>query len=175
MLSTIGCRSGHSYIFSAPIEKTRVNYDRFLTVKANEYRVKDFGYYSGWDNIASFNVLNGTIRSCEPLTEALYLEWKAGQYEPNWVEADHGSYEYRKANLPPGMIGPMYGRYFLFSNQDSYDKVVHIQVTAYWDEPNTQNLMIGIVLIVIGLGTGSGLTIMYMRKSALPLRIIPQF
>lgn len=75
--------------FCTPIEKSEVWFDEFFSVKANEYGVKTFFYYSGDDNILSFSVTNGTIKSCEPLTEALLLEWQAGQYEPNWVEADH--------------------------------------------------------------------------------------
>jgi hypothetical protein len=101
--------------FCAPMEKSEVTYDELKTVKANECGFKDFLYYSALDNIVSFSVSNGTIKFCEPLTMALLLEWEAGKYEPDWIEADHGSYEYRKANLPPGMIGPVYGGNFPFS------------------------------------------------------------
>lgn len=164
--------------FCAPMEKSQVTYDESKTVKANECGFKDFLYYSAWDNIVSFSVSNGTIKFCEPLTTALLLEWEAGKYEPDWIEANHGSYEYRKANLPPGMIGPVFVRIFLFLNPDAYDKVVQIKVTGYWNEPNTSNLMSGATLIVIGSGTGLLLAIiyviMYKRKAGLPSHDIPK-
>lgn len=164
--------------FCAPMEKSQVTYDELKTVKANECGFKDFLYDSAWDNIVSFSVSNGTIKFCEPLTTALFLEWEAGKYKPDWIEADHGSYEYRKANLPPGMIGPVYGRIFLFLNPDTYDKVVQLKVTGYWNEPNTSNLISGATLIVIGSATGLVLVIMYLvmckREAGLPAPIIPQ-
>jgi hypothetical protein len=151
--------------FCVPTERSQVNYDEMLTVGSKEYRHKDFGYYSGWDNVASFYVLSGTVKSCEPLTEALFLDWQAGRYEPNWTEMDHGTYEYRRIDLSPGLVGPSYGRYFLFFNTDSYDKIVHIQVTAHWTEYNTANLSIGMLLIIVGIAAETGFAAWHILKT----------
>jgi hypothetical protein len=160
--------------FSAPIEKSAITRDEYLIVKADEYKTKDFGYYSAWDNVVSFNVLNGTIKSCEPLTEALYLEWQAGRYVPNWTETDQGVYEYRGTHLQPPLMGAVYLRYFLFFNPDSYDKVIHWQITSYWKELNTTNLTSGTVLVVTGLVICLGLVLMHMLKSNSLVSVIRQ-
>lgn len=151
--------------FSAPIEKSQIMFDKFLIVQANEYGYKEFGFFSDKDNVASFSVSNGTIKSCEPLTEALFLEWQEEHYEPNWVETDHEDYKLSKENIPPGLIGAVLVRYFLFFNEDSYDKEVHLQVTQFWNEHNSLNLVGGVAAIVIGLGIETGLIVMYKRKS----------
>ncbi|MFX0211601.1 MAG: hypothetical protein ACFFDT_36835 [Candidatus Hodarchaeota archaeon] len=163
--------------FSAPIEHSGVTRDDTVIVKANEFRAEDFTYYSVWDNIVSFDVLNGTIKSCEPLTEAQYLDWQAGQYIPNWTETTHGTYEFKGTHLSPPLIGPVYGRYFLFHNQDPYDKEIHWQITSYWTEPNTTNLTSGVVLIVTGLVVGLGLVLIYVLKlsSHLPVSSHSQY
>ncbi|MGB9592146.1 MAG: hypothetical protein ACPLYF_01275 [Fervidobacterium sp.] len=150
--------------FSAPFSKSAVTRNESLVVRAQEYKTKDFSYYSAWDNIVSFNVLNGTIESCEPLTEALYLEWQAGQYVPNWTQTDHGEYYYKGTYIQPPMMSPVYGRYFLFFNQDSYDKVIQWQITSRWEEPNVGNLTIGATSIIIGLGIEFALILIHTLK-----------
>lgn len=156
---------------SAPTERTEVTWDDVLIVRANGYRAEDFTFYSVWDNIVSFNVLNGTIKSCEPLTEAQYLDWQAGLYTPNWTETNHGAYEYDGTHLSPPLIGPVYGRYFLFYNQDQYDKAIRWDITSHWTEPNTTNLTIGVGLIATGLMVGSGLVLIYMLKPSSHLSV----
>ena len=149
--------------FSAP-EKSEVIYSESLTVKANEYGTQLFGYYDGCYNVASFNVLNGTINSCEPLTDWFYYEWQAGHYMPNLTETDQGTFQY-------GSRGPMmsyaaaFRRYFFFFNQDSYDKVIQLRVTSYWQETNTTNLTIGAALMTAGLGIALGLALMHSLKT----------
>ncbi|HEY4675024.1 MAG TPA: hypothetical protein VIH48_03105 [Candidatus Bathyarchaeia archaeon] len=152
------------FYFSAPTEKSQIALDNLLTVQANEYGYKEFGFFSDKDTIASFNVSNGTVKSCEPLTGALFLKWQEGQYEPNWAEKDHENYKLIKEYIPPGLIGPVYVRYFLFFNEDSYDKEVHLQVTQFWSEQNSLNLVIGVATIVAGLGLQTALIAIYKRK-----------
>jgi len=152
--------------FSAPIKRSEVTREDVLIVKANEYRAKDFTYYSVWTNVVSFRVLNGTIKSCEPLTEAQYLDWQAGRYAPNWTETNYDTYEYKGTHLSAPLIGPIYGRYFLFYNQEPFDKVINWHITQYWTEPNTANLTSGFVLIATGLIAGIGLFLFHMLKSS---------
>ena len=151
--------------FSAPLEKSEVALNESLTVKAGEYRTRFFGYYSAYDNVVSFNVLNGTIESCGPQTEVLYLEWQAGRYTPNLTETDQGVFEYKGTQVQYPMIGAIHTRYLFFFNQDSYDKMIQWQITSYWYEPNAANLTIGAVLITAGLGAGLGLALMYALKT----------
>lgn len=117
----------------------------------------------------SFNVLNGTIKTCEPLTELQFLDWQDGQFIPNWTETTHDTYEYEGTHLSPPLVGALYGRYFLFHNQDPYDKVIHWHITSYWTEPNTTILTSGVILIAIGLVVGLGLVLVYMLKLSLRL------
>jgi hypothetical protein len=162
-------------LFSAPIERSEVTRDEVLIAKANEYRIKDFTFYSVWDNVVSFEVLNGTIKSCEPLTEAQYLDWQAGRYTPNWTETSHDTYKYKGTHLSPPLIGPVYGRYFLFYNENPDDKVVHWHIISYWKETNTTNLTCGVVLVAVGLVASSSLALIYMLRSSSGKRIPNHF
>ena len=151
--------------YSAPIDKSEVAIDKSLTVKANEYRTQFFGYYSAYDNVVSFNVLNGTIHSCEPLTEGLYLEWQAGRYMPNLSETDQGIFQYEGTHVQYPMLGAIHTRYLFFFNQDSCDKVIQWRVSSYWQETNTTNLIIGAALMIAGLGTALGLALVHSIKA----------
>lgn len=162
-------------LFSAPIERSEVTRVDVLIVKANEYRTEDFSFYSVWDNAVSFDVLNGTIKSCEPLTEAQYLDWQAGRYMPNWTETSHATYEYKGTHLSPPLIGPFYVRYLLFYNEDPYDKVVNWHITSYWKEPNTTNLTWGSVLVAMGLVASLSLTLVYILKSSSHWPVLNRF
>lgn len=151
--------------YSAPIEKSDVAIDESLTIKANEYRAQFFGYYSAYDNVVSFDVLNGTIYSCEPLYEVPYLEWQAGRYMPSLVEVDQGVFHYEGTHVQYPMLGAVYTRYLFFFNQDSYDKVIQWRVTAYWQEANTTNLTIGAALMTAGLGMALALALAHLVKA----------
>jgi len=135
-----------------PIEKSEVKISKSLTVKADEYAAQEFGVFPSWyDYVASFRVLNGTIRSCEPLSDLEYSDWQAGRYMPNLTETEEDRFDY-KSNIKYGEIvfAFMFTRYFLFFNQDSYDKMIQISVVIYWDEIDTTNLAMGATLMAAG-------------------------
>ena len=151
--------------YSAPIDKSEVTTDESLTVKAKEYRTQFFGFYSAYDNVVSFTVLNGTIYSCEPLNEGLYLEWQAGHYTPSLTDTNQASFQYEGTHVQYPMLGAIHTRYLFFYNQDSYDKEIQWRITAYWQETNTTNLTIGAALMIAGLGTALGLASVHLIKA----------
>jgi hypothetical protein len=136
--------------FSGPLERDAVSRDEVVLVGGNSFRFVDFGYYSGEDNTVSFKVLNATIKTCEPLTTEMRTRWEKGQYEPKWIETNFASYEYPKGNFSYPLIGPIELRFFLFVNEDSYDKVIHWNVHSYWNESNTASLSVAYLLISVG-------------------------
>jgi hypothetical protein len=152
-------------LYSSPVDKSEVTIDKSLTVKANEYKEQFFGYYSAYDNVVSFTVLNGTIYTCEPLFEGQYLEWQADRYTPNLTETNQGSYQYEGTHVQYPMLGAIYTRYLFFFNQDSYDKEIQWRITAKWQETNTTNLTIGAALMTAGLGTALALALAYQIKA----------
>jgi len=151
--------------YSAPIDKSEVAIDKSLTIKANEYKEQFFGYYSAYDNVLSFTVLNGTIYTCEPLFEGQYLEWQAGHYTPSLTETTQASYQYEGTHVQYPMLAAIHTRYLFFYNQDSYDKEIQWRVTAQWQETNTTNLTTGAALITAGLGTALALALAYQIKA----------
>ena len=133
-----------------PIEKSEARISKSLTVKANEYAAQDFGPFpSRYDYVASFTVSSGTIKSCEPLTMFQYVDWQAGRYMPNLTETQFGRFDYI-STIEYGGTTLTFARYFLFFNQDSYDKVIQISGVIYWDEIDTTNLTIGATLMAAG-------------------------
>lgn len=151
--------------YSSPIEKSEVAIDKSLTVKANEYREQFFGYYSAHDNVVSFTVLNGTIYTCEPLTEGQFLEWQAGRYTPSLTETNQASFQYEGTHVQYPMLGAIHTRYLFFYNQDPYDKEIQWRVTAHWQETNTTNLTIGTALITAGTGIALALVFLHLAKA----------
>lgn len=133
-----------------PIEKSEVKISKSLTVKANEYAAQDFGAFpSRYDYVASFIIMDGTIKSCEPLTMLQYADWQAGRFTPNLTEMQSGYFDYMRA-IEYGGPSLVFWRYLFFFNQDSWDKVVQISVVIYWHEIDTTNLTIGATLMAAG-------------------------
>lgn len=156
-----------SYFFSS-MDKSAVPLDEVLLVEGNDYGYKLFNTYSNLDYTASFTVLNGTIKSCYPLSEALFQEWQQGQYEPTWVETNHGEYEINKsADIPQEYTGAGGIRllFFVFKNEDSFMKEVNLQVTEFWQETNYAYLTVGILLMVM---SATGLMVVIAKKLLVP-------
>jgi len=154
-----------SYFFTS-VDKSWVTLDKSLVVEGNDSGYKIFDTFSNYDYIASFTVVNGTLKSCYPLSEGLFQQWQEGQYEPNWVETNHAEYELVKSsNIPRGYTGAGAVNlfWFVFKNDDSFSKEVHLQVTQFWKETNYAILIVGTALMVTGItglvlviGTGIG-------------------
>jgi len=156
--------------FSGPLERDAVLRDEVVPIEGNSFRFVGFGYHTSEDNTVSFRVLNGTVKTCEPLTEEMRMKWEAGQYEPEWIQTNFASYEYPKSNnFSYPLIAPIETRLFLFVNEDSYDKVIHWNIHSYWNESNTVSLSVAYLLISLGaiaaLATLS-YTIVVLRSSS---------
>lgn len=152
ILSAIAVVVGISILsfYSMPFQKSEVVRNMSLSINPGGQQVKEFGCYSGSDNVVSYNVLNGSIKLCEPLNETFYQEWLSGHYVPNWIQSNSGTYEYKGVNLPPGLIGTIIIRYFLFFNDSPQEQTVQVLITAYWTEPNVMNQTISTLFIVFG-------------------------
>lgn len=171
ILSTIVLLVGISLLlfWSAPFQKSEVVRNMSLPIGSGKQQVKEFSYYSGCDNVVSYNVLNGSIKLCEPLNETLYQEWQSGHYIPNWIQSSTGVYKYESDDLPIGLIGPMITKYFLFFNDSLQEQTVEVRITAYWTEPNVINQTVGILFVAsgtIGLGLASVVSIWSGRRSS---------
>ena len=143
--------------FSSPLEKSTNIVDEVIIIKGDELKFRKFSVYSKYDHVASFTLSNGTIITCDPLNFTFYNYWWENEYSPSWYEASEGEYNYAGDYSPPNLMVPMNRYAFLFDNQDSYDKEVHVKVTSYRIEQNATNLIIASVLTLSGLFLGIGL------------------
>lgn len=90
-----------------------------------------------FEGVFSLTVHDGTIK-CAILTEQTFNEWQEGKYEPHWFQkGDHGeihtSFEVPKLGVK---------MYFLFFNENSYDKSVNYQLTKVRQElVNLKNIL----------------------------------
>jgi hypothetical protein len=99
---------------------------------------------SSGDYIASFTVSEGTIKGY-PMTATQLSLWLEGTYEPDWTESNQADF---------GMsidIGDGEGstRHFVFTNDDSSAKEVHVEFSKVWEETNYVNLFGGAILVLL--------------------------
>jgi hypothetical protein len=144
--------------FSSPFETSYDTVNEVIVIEGGELKDIQFRVYSKYDHVASFTVYNGTIITCDPLNSTFYIYWRENEYSPSWYEASEGEYNYAGDYGPPDLMGTMNLYAFLFDNQDSYEKQVHVKVTSYRIEQNTTNIIIASALILSGLFLGIGLT-----------------
>jgi hypothetical protein len=150
------------FAFFSSSEKSYVQEDT-VNIKPDESKTLNFQIYNIYDFAATFSVSNGTIMTCDPLNYVDYASWKEDPSSLSWYEASQHEYNYNKESYPEDSPW-IYDIYFLFRNQDSYEKNVHVQVTAYRTEPNTTNITIASTLIVSGLVIGIGLIAISFKK-----------
>ena len=133
----------------APVEKNNVLLNDSFSVLGNNYEYRTALIHSSGDYVASFAVSNGVIKFY-PFDEATFPMWQGEQFEPSWVEADHADYG---MSITLGAQGS-YPHYFVFVNEDSIEKEVHLQVARVWNESNYVGLLSGAAITAIGIIIG---------------------
>jgi len=127
-----------------PIEKKNVLLNNSFNVVGNKYENRTVWIDSPGDYVGSFTVSEGTINSSrmDPGTISLWLE---GKFKPDWFVSDQGDYEMG--------FGPMQEASpisFVFVNNDTFTKEVHLEVSKVWKETNYVCLLGGAALILSG-------------------------
>lgn len=151
--------------FSSPSEKSSLLYNGFVSVEPGELKTYDISITTKYDNVATFAVSNGSIRTCDPLNGTLWYHWDRNEYSPSWYDASEREYEFpRDESYPQDFPGTYYIFYFLFHNTELYEKEVHVQVTVYQPVENTGILIIGAGSFVSGLVMGIWLIMMTVKK-----------
>lgn len=150
--------------FSSPLEMSYTQGDA-VNVKQGEIKTLNFQIYNIYNFAATFSVSDGTIMTCDPLNYVDHVSWKENESSIVWYEASEREYNYSKESYPKDSPW-IYDIYFLFSNQDVYEKEVQVQVKAYRIEQNTTNITVAAMLTMAGIVTGIGVTISFKKKHA---------
>jgi len=129
-----------------PLEKESLLLDDSFSVAGREYENKTVWADSSGEYSASFTVTEGTINATLMVGNVFSL-WTEGLYQPDWVESD-------QANLGAGMAlgqGESAPIHFVFWNNDTLTKQVHLEASKMWKETNYVSLLGGTGLILSGI------------------------
>jgi len=130
-----------------PLEKKNLLVDTSFSVAANKYENETVGIDSPGNYVASLTVSEGTIKFAAMLSSQ-FSRWLDGQFEPSWVETDQTNY-----GMVMGGQGVDLTIYFVFVNNDSFGKEVHLEVSKVWKETNYPDLLGGVALVLSGIIT----------------------
>jgi len=140
-----------------PLEKEEVQLSDTFNVAGHSYENKTAWITSSGEYIASFTVQGGTINfSWVPMVEL----WLEGKYTPDWHETDQLQYGFGASLGEEGVRSPFS---FLFMNNDTNTKVVHLEVLKVWEETNYIGLTEGATLVLSGATIG--IILVYRRKN----------
>ncbi len=139
-----------------PLEKEEVLLNDTFNVAGHSYQNKTAWITSSGEYIASFTVLGGTINfSWVPLVEL----WLEGKYTPDWHETDQLQYGFGASLGEEGVRSPFS---FVFQNNDTTTKEVHLQVSKAWEETDYISRLGGAVLVLAG--TMIAVVLVYRRR-----------
>jgi hypothetical protein len=142
----------------APLEKKNTILNDTFNVPGNKYENRTAWLKNDVDYRFSFTVSEGTIKFY-PMSEAQLSVWLQGQFEPRWEESDQFYAGIGGTGDPAG--GSTY--YFVFFNNATSTKEVHLEVSNAWQETNYVSLLGGAALILSG--TIIGIILRYRRKT----------
>lgn len=128
-----------------PLEKKDILLSDSFNVAGNTYENRTVWIGSSGDYVASFTVSEGTIKGY-PMTSAQLSLWREGMYEPDWTESDQVDFG---MSIDIG-DGESSTRHFVFTNDDSFTKEVHVEFSKVWEETNYVNLFGGATLVLLG-------------------------
>lgn len=125
-----------------PLEKKNVLLNDSFNVLGNNYANRTAWISSSGEYVASFTVSGGTVNFSWVPTVDL---WLTGQFKPDWYETDHADYAFG-ASL--GQEGVRSQFSFVFLNNDTVTKEVHLEVLKVWKETNYAGLLGGAALVL---------------------------
>lgn len=128
-----------------PQEKEQVLLNDVFAVAGHSYQNKTAWVTSSGEYIASLTVLGGTINfSWVPMVEL----WLEGKYTPDWQESDQLEYGFGASLGEEGIRSPFS---FVFQNNDTATRQVHLQVSKVWEETDYVSRLGGAVLVLAGI------------------------
>lgn len=142
----------------SPLEKKNIVLNDTFNVPENKYENRTAWLKYLVDYRVSFTVSEGTIKFY-PMEEGVLSVWLQHQFEPAWVESD----QYNMGIGGSGESGGGSTWYFVFLNNDTFTKEVHLEVSNAWKETNYVGLFGGAALILSGIMVGVILT--YRQKN----------
>lgn len=138
----------------APLEKKNVLLNDSFSVAGNKYENRTVWVGSSGVYVASFTVSEGTIKFY-PMISDEFSMWLEGQFEPNWepnwVESEQTDYP---VGISLAEEGDPFCFVFVFVNNDTIAKQVHLEVSRTWKETNYVALLGGTALILSGIIIG---------------------
>ncbi len=140
-----------------PLEKEQVLLNDVFTVAEHSYQNQTVWVTSSGDYVASFTAQGGTINFSWVPTVELWLE---GKYTPDWQETDQDQYGFGASLGEEGVRSPFS---FVFQNNDTSTRQVHLQVAKVWQETDYTSLIGGTIMILSG--TTIAIIIVYARRN----------
>jgi len=132
----------------AQVEKKDILLNNYLTVQGNDYEYRTINVSSG-DFVASFTVSEGKIKFSIFPDPAYISMWQEGTFDTTWSETDHLKYGIGVTSDGSETSSSMV---FVFVNEDSYAKEVHLRFCRFWHEMNYMGIMGGVAIMAIGAG-----------------------
>lgn len=127
-----------------PLERENIVLNDTFNVLAGAYGNKTAWLKNGVDYRVSFT--SDSAVKFYPMSEAQLSVWQQGQFEPRWVDSDQYYAGIGGSGDPAG--GSTY--YFVFFNNDTFTKEVHLEVSNRWQETNYIGLLGGAALLLSG-------------------------
>lgn len=129
----------------APLEKKNIILNDTFNVPGNTYENRTAWLNNNVNYIVSFSVSEGTIKFYS-MNEGVLSVWLQHQFEPPWVEAEYYHFSVGVSGVSEGGST----MYFVFSNNDTVTKEVHLEVSNAWQETNYIGLFGGATLVLFG-------------------------
>lgn len=111
----------------SPLQKKNVILDDVFNVPSTKYENRTAWLINGVDYRLSFAVSEGKIKFY-PMSEGQLSVWLQHQFEPKWYESEQFNMGIGGSGDPAG--GPTF--YFVFFNNETFTKEVHLQVWNAW-------------------------------------------
>lgn len=128
-----------------PMEQKHIILNNTFNVSRGSYENKTAWLENNVNYIVFFMVSEGTIKFYS-MDEGVLSVWQQHQFDPPWIESEY----YHYATGVSGASGGGSNMYFVFLNNDTVTKEVHLEVSKAWEETNYIGLLTGASLVLLG-------------------------
>jgi len=128
-----------------PLEKKNVILNDTFNVSGGDYENRTAWLENNVNYIVLFSVSEGTIKFYS-MDEGVLSVWLQQQFDPPWIESEY-------YHFATGVSGASEGgskMYFVFFNNETSTKEVHLEVSNAWEETNYIGLFGGASLVLFG-------------------------
>jgi hypothetical protein len=130
---------------TTPLEKKETILSDTFNVSENRYENRSAWLKNDVNYIVSFSVSEDTIKFYA-MSEGTLSAWLQHQFEPAWIESQYHHFALGGTGAPEGGMT----WYFVFFNNNTSTKEVHIEVSNAWTETNYIGLLEGAALVLSG-------------------------